>query len=113
MDKRNSIILNKILSEIKYLEIFVKDFDMEVFLQSEEKKRVVAMTLINIGELANHLTKEFIKSAQEVPFRKIVDLRNATAHGYHVMRFEDIWRLVQIEIPDLKSKINMLLKESI
>ena len=109
---RNSIILKKMLEEIEYLEGYIKDFDFDVFMQAEDKKRVVAMTLINIGELVRHLTKDFRKAAADLPFDDAIGLRDIAAHGYKSLKFERIWNTVKIDIPDIKTKIEKLLLSS-
>ena len=109
MKQYDKIILTKMLDEIKVLEKSVGKLTEKEFLLDEDKKRATGMTLINIGELANHLSKEFIGATKEIPFRKIVDLRNVAAHGYFTIVFEDIWRLVQQDIPQLKIKLKEML----
>lgn len=108
---RNIIILKKMLEEIDCLEGYTKEFDFDVFMQSEDKKRVVAMTLINIGELVRHLTKDFRKSAKDLPFDDAIGLRDIAAHGYKTLKFERIWNTVKIDIPDMKAKIKKLVQD--
>ena len=109
MDKKDSVILKKILQEIVYLENMLKAINtFELFDADEKTKRATAMTLINIGELANHLSKSFKESQTDFPIRGAVDLRNVAVHGYHILRFKDIWKTIQVSIPDLKVKIEGL-----
>ena len=110
MNNKDFVILKKILLEIAYLEKIVTPMSsFEAFNADEMVKRATAMTLINIGELANHLSKDFQKSQKDFPIRGAVDLRNVAAHGYHVLRFKDVWTTIKTSIPDLKSKIEKLL----
>ena len=99
------------LEEIKYLEDFTKDLDFRTFLMSEDKRRVVSMTLINIGELVRHLTKEFRREQEDIPFDDILGLRDVAAHGYKSLRFDDIWEMIHTDIPYLKEKIETLLSD--
>lgn len=100
------------LEEINFLEDYIKDFDYDYYIKSEEKRRTVAMTLINIGELVRHLTKDFRKEHHDVPFSDVLGLRDVAAHGYKALRFDFIWNLLQSDIPDLKSKIKEILKKT-
>ena len=84
----------------------------EEFNADEKLKRATAMTLINIGELANHFSADFKQSQKDLPIRAMVDLRNVAAHGYHVLRFNDIWTTVKNSIPELKVKIERLLEKA-
>ena len=90
------------------MEESTRDLTEDTFLNDESIKRATAMTLINIGELAKHLSEEF-KKKTDIPVRNVVGLRNVAAHGYHGLRFGDIWLTVQKNIPELKSKIEQLL----
>jgi len=110
MERKDIIILKKILEEIKYLENMIKPIrTYEEFDGDDKTKRATAMTLINIGELAKHLSKNFQENQKDFPVRGAVDLRNVAAHGYHILRFKDIWTTVQESIPDLKSKIEVII----
>lgn len=51
MQRKDSIILQKVLSEIDICFQMLGDSTLEVFLDDEKLKRAVAMTVINIGEL--------------------------------------------------------------
>ena len=102
-------ILNKIISEIEFLQKYTKPLSLGLILDDEEKKRTIAMTLLNIGELASNLSKEFKKSNDAIPFREIIGMRNHAAHGYFALHFERIWETIQEDIPELKSKIIQLL----
>ena len=107
---RNKIILENMLQEIDYLMDYANSFDYKTFINSEEKKRTVSMTLINIGETVRHLTKEFREANEDIPFDDVLGLRDVAAHGYKALRFEFLWGLIHDDVPELKTKIMMLLK---
>ena len=102
-------VLKSMLEEIEFLQNDMSDVGRESFLNDERLKRSVSMTLINLGELANHLSKEFKKANGHIPFRGVIDLRNVAAHKYKTLRFEFIWNLVQKDIPSLKEQIEKII----
>jgi len=106
---RNRVVLGKMLEELKFLQEDVKNVDFDGFMNNERLKRSVAMTLINIGELVRHLEKDFRKSRTDLPFDDIIGLRDIAAHGYKTLRFDDIWELVQKDVPELKQKIKNII----
>lgn len=59
MRPRDRRILEKMLEEIAYLEALLEGVDMQSFVADETVKRAAAMSSINIGELAKHLSDEF------------------------------------------------------
>ena len=103
--KRDRIILQKVLEEIIYLEDTTRELTRETFLTNEDKKRVAAMTLINMGELVKNLSTEFIQSSKDFPIRRIRGLRHVAAHEYYALRFVDIWDTIKNDIPNLKKQI--------
>ena len=65
----------------------------------------VVYNIMIIGEAANLLTKDFRDSHQEVPWRDIVDMRNALVHGYITTNASLVWETYVHDLPFLKSKI--------
>ena len=66
-----------------------------------------------IGEAANLLTKEFRDMHQEVPWRDIVDMRNALVHGYINTNDTLIWDTYTNDLPLLKKQIAQYIAELI
>ena len=106
MNERDLTILKKILKEIDCLNNLTKDTKtFESFNADEKTKRSAVMTLINIGELVNHLSEEFKKAHRNIPFHAITGLRNVAAHGYLSLNFKLIWSTVKESIPEFKDNI--------
>ncbi|MDR1092907.1 MAG: DUF86 domain-containing protein [Clostridiales bacterium] len=109
MNNRDARALQKILDEIRYLETSAAGVSFDAFMGNETLRRAVAMTLINIGELARLLSEELKAGNPDIPFNEIIATRNIAAHGYKTLRFDDIWNTVATDIPDLKRKIASIL----
>jgi len=112
MVNRDRAVLLKICEEIEYLKSQIQTIELDKFMSNEMMKRATAMTLINIGELANHLSKEFKKINDQIPFHKVVALRNVAAHGYHSLKFESIWKTAIHDIPNLELQIKQILDKA-
>jgi uncharacterized protein with HEPN domain len=106
---RDRQVLQKILKEINFIKTAVSGISFEDFVNDEKTKRAVAMTLINIGELTRLLSDEFKKSMPDIPFKAIMALRNVAAHGYEELRFDDVWKMVKTNIPELDNKFKKML----
>jgi uncharacterized protein with HEPN domain len=100
MNKRDRIILCKIIEESEYLFDIIADIDEQVFLSDEKLMRATCMTLINIGELVKNLTEDFRLSHGQIPWKELAGLRDVTAHGYFTLRMDDIWTYAVKEMPD-------------
>jgi uncharacterized protein with HEPN domain len=51
MQRRDGIIIRKVISEINIGIEMLGDTDLDTFLSDEKLKRALGMTVINIGEL--------------------------------------------------------------
>ena len=109
MQRKDRVILIKIISEIDVAFEMLGDADLEAFLADEKLKRAVGMTVINIGELVKNMTEEFRLSHNEVPWKAIAGLRDIAAHKYQTLRMEDIYNTATIDLPDLRVKITNIL----
>lgn len=76
--------------------------DKQEFLQNFIYRNAVSMPILQVGELANHLSTDFIKVHSEIPWRAIVGMRNRFAHGYQVMNLDEIWFTATTDIPALR-----------
>jgi uncharacterized protein with HEPN domain len=100
--------LEKIKGEVSFLSAYSKPLDFKTFNDSEVHKRVVVMTLINIGELVNALSGEIIDANPHIPWRVICDTRNKVAHHYIELNFKTIWQTIVDDIPLLAKQLGEL-----
>lgn len=54
-----------------------------------------------IGEAAARLDTEFRESHQEVPWHKIIAMRNRLVHAYFDIDLDVVWSTAKIELPKL------------
>ncbi len=111
MKHRNSQLLKKIILECKDIIRYTKEIGEKGFFENDVYQKATAMSLLNIGEHANALTRDLWMEYKDIQWRKIVDLRNIVAHGYGELRMELVWNLSQKEIPQLVKQLEDLLKE--
>ncbi len=106
-DKR---ILEKIVSEIEYLFGLLDGVDLNDFLQDETKERAAAMTTINIGELAKHLSDDFYIEYPDSDLKYAARTRDVYAHGYFTLSFETVYKTSVEDYPKLRDWIKSLNK---
>jgi len=82
MKHRDIQLLKKIISECKDIIRYTNEIGKKGFLENDIYQKATAMSLLNIGEHANSLTRELWLEFEDVQWRKIVDLRNLVVHGY-------------------------------
>lgn len=111
MEYRDVQLLKKIISECNDIIRYTNEIGKEGFLKNDIYQKATAMSLLNIGEHTNALTRELWVEHKEIQWRKIVDLRNIVAHGYGELMMELVWNLSQNEVPVLIEQLKNLFEE--
>ena len=109
MERRDRIILQKVLSEISIAQKMMDTCTLEQFEQNEMLMRAVGMTVINIGELVKNLSDETRLAHPHIPWKAIAGVRDIAAHKYQTLRMEDVYETVSADFPVLKEQIEKLL----
>ena len=109
MDKKHQELLQKILDEITFLTTHTDSLSYEDYIKDPVIERAVAMSLLNIGELANGLTFDFYAKYPSIPWRDIIGLRHAVAHGYGALDFDIVWETIKNDIPNLKTQLEKII----
>lgn len=111
MQLRDKIILQKIINAIEVgLKVF-NNISLENFLNDDEMKLAMSMTVIRIGELVKTLTDEFRKQNSQVAWRDISGFRDIVAHKYDVINMSQLYGTVTKDFPELKLQIEKILAE--
>ncbi len=106
MSKRaTNLYLQDILNSIIKIEEFIKGFSYEQFMDDEKTTEAVIRKLEIIGEAAKHLPKDFISQYSEIPWGKMVSMRNKVLHEYFGVDDEILWQTITHDLPILKSQL--------
>ena len=83
----------------------------EVFATDELVQTWIVHNMQTMGEAASKVTAEFRTRHAGIPWAQIVAMRNVLVHEYFGMDVEEVWAAVERNVPQLKSKILLLLGE--
>ena len=72
----------------------------------------IVQQLMVIGEAASQLSGELRERSPEVPWRRIVGLRNRLVHAYFQADLALVWSAVEHDLPSLRKAVSDLLDES-
>ncbi|OGY42881.1 MAG: hypothetical protein A2729_03140 [Candidatus Buchananbacteria bacterium RIFCSPHIGHO2_01_FULL_39_14] len=93
---------------IKSIELYTKDLTFEKFKNNKMAIDAVVRNIEIIGEAANNIPKEIKVKHSEVPWNKIIGMRNKIIHEYFGVDIKIIWKTIQRRIPELKKLINKI-----
>ena len=61
-----------------------------------------------IGEASKYIPDGVREDNPEIPWKRMVGLRNIVIHGYFGVDTEIIWRIITVNLPDVKPFIEMM-----
>ena len=95
--------MQKISSYCEEVFWFLKQFgsDYEKYIENLAFFNGVNMSIAQIGEFANKLSDEFCENHNEIPWRKIYNVRNHIIHGYADIDGDILWNTIIVDIPAL------------
>jgi len=95
-------ILQAIASIARYAVRGRPAFDRDELVQSW---MVYHLTLI--GEAAARLSPEVRHRHPEIPWPRVIGMRNILIHGYFAIDLEEVWATVEERVPVLRSQVEM------
>jgi uncharacterized protein with HEPN domain len=67
------------------------------------------MTLINVGEKVKLLSHDIRRLNPHIPWKDIAGLRDVTAHGYEILRWDFIYETITEDIPVFRDYLKRLI----
>ena len=81
-NERDKSYIYDILKYSQEVIDILKDETHNSFVNNRIKRLAIERLIQIIGEAANHLSKDFMKENQDIPWTKIIGLRNKIVHDY-------------------------------
>ncbi len=100
--KNDKVYIEHILEAIQTIETYKKGLDFEAFLKNKMVADAIIRQLEIIGEAANNISEEFQKEYADIPWRKIIGIRNTLIHEYFGINKKVVWDTCENDLPELK-----------
>jgi uncharacterized protein with HEPN domain len=109
----NIAILEKVIQYADEISGTISRFELDLvkFKSDYVVKNAIAMSTLQIGELAGKLTDEFRSKYSKMPWKSIVGLRNIAAHAYGSVDMEILWGIATVNVPELKAYCQSIVKD--
>jgi uncharacterized protein with HEPN domain len=104
--------LQHIIDAIIEIENYTKDVDLNNFVSNSMMFNATLRQLEIIGEASNKLSEKALFENPDMPWARIIGLRNLVIHEYFGIDDFTIWNVIKINLPPLKIKITHLISIS-
>lgn len=106
MSKRPvATLLDDILDAINKIHVYTHGFDLARFRSDDRTVDAVARNLEIVGEAAARLPDDFRAAWPDVPWGRIVALRNRIVHAYFGLDLELVWSIINTDLQSLQSQL--------
>lgn len=110
MQSEDKIRLQHILEEASEACKYTEGISFDEFVQDGKTVRAVMRSIEVIGEAASKISMEFRKQQPDVPWQKIIGMRNRLIHVYFDIDYTIIWQTVKENLPFLIKELKSILK---
>jgi uncharacterized protein with HEPN domain len=112
MSSKDKANLLAILDAIDRVDQYTKGLGSpEDFFKSSVVFDASLMNFINIGEMADRLSKELKDRHADIDWQKVKDFRNLVAHDYLGVDAEEVWQIIKNDLPILRNAVDNLLSD--
>ena len=106
--KRIKLILEEIIKFCSKINRYIKDMDKEEFQKNELVIDAVLRNVELIGEASKRLPEDLKTDNPQIPWKKIIGLRNIVIHAYSDVDLDIIWDITTKNIPETKDLLNKI-----
>jgi len=106
----DKIRLQHIIDAINEIQEYLKESNFTIFLENSMMRFACIKQMEIIGEASNHITTALKSKFSEIEWAQIVGMRNVFTHEYFGIDSSLVWQIIMNDIPELKEKIENVLK---
>jgi len=109
--KKDDSHLWDMMDAAKAIEAFVSGHSLHDYLSNRMLRGAVERHLEIIGEAAGRISQELRGAHPEIPWQKVVGLRNVLIHEYGDTEDVLVWEVASVHILDLIGKLQCLIPQ--
>lgn len=103
--------IRDILVAVDDSESFVEGMTFEQFEKDKKTVHAVVRNLEIIGEAAKNIPADIRVKYGDVPWKRMIGMRDKVIHGYFGVNVKTLWTTVKDDLPPLKKLVQRMLKE--
>ena len=107
----DKVRLQHILDAIEAIEDYTEGVSQNEFVDNSMMFDATLRQLEIIGEASNRLSKKLLQETSNIPWARVIGLRNLVIHEYFGIDDLTIWSIIKINIPELKEKVSLVVHD--
>ena len=111
MKKRYLISLQDILESLNRIDTYTEGVEYDSFSNNQMLIDAVIRNLEIIGEAARNVPKEIKDKYSEIPWKKMIALRNILIHEYFGVDESIVWEIIKTNLPEVRPNILKAIQE--
>lgn len=109
MPNRDRQSLEDMLAAARKLIDYAQGTSRETLPTQPMRLEAVLYGIVVLGEAARRLSTELRTAHPEVPWREIIGMRSVVTHGYDQIADDELWQVLERDLPELRSKLEAIL----
>lgn len=105
------LYLRHIIDSIELIQRYVRDVNLETFLEDQEKQDAVVRRIEIMGEAVKNLPGDLRGGNADVPWAQIAGMRDKVIHDYMGVDGELVWTVATELVGPLKARMQGILAE--
>ena len=111
MKREYKLFIEDIKESITQIDEFLGDMNFKDFVKDQKTSSAVVRKIEIIGEATKNVPKEIRQEYKELPWSDMARMRDKIIHSYFVVDYEVVWKTIKERLPEIKPKINAILKD--
>ena len=104
-------LLIYITEHCKRIEEKIEGISKEEFIVNIDIQEIICFNILQIGELTKKFNRAFLKQYTDIHWKSIIGMRNIVVHGYGKINLDKVWNTATIDVKQLKSFCEFVLKD--
>jgi uncharacterized protein with HEPN domain len=111
MKRDHTLFLKDIIRAMESIEQFVEGMSLDALMHDDKTASAVIWKFEIIGEATKHIPNSIQEKHTEIPWKSMAGMRDRLIHAYFGIDYTLVWDAINIEIPDIKPKLQEVLAE--